>query len=587
MRFLRIVGGVLLCAGFAVGQSPSVTAVVNAASWILGTITTPTTEIAGLPNSGIAQGSIFTIEGTGLGPANIVFAPSAFQTMTLSGTSVSITPVNNQIVNVPLYYTSATQVSALMPSNMPLGAATLTVTYNGAISINDQPITVVQNNLGIFTESSNGQGVGIVTFPDYSLVSTSKAANCGGPYTNCGAANPGDTLILWATGLGPVSGNELGGAGLGMNMGNIALTLWLGGVQAKVTYQGRSSCCIGEDQINFVVPNNVPTGCAVPLMVQIGTNSQITANFVMISNSTVIPVASGSRTCTPSNPIYSPSVVQQLTSGAPFSFGLISLARNLSSATETGNGVIYEDDGLAEFGAYTVAASFQDFVLPYLDSPPLGTCLVSNPFTPVGAPPQVTATGLDAGAVGVSSPTTSPAPMLETQNTGQITLYTAPNLGATNPGTYLSQRGAFTVTGAGGKDIGKFITSITVGAIPGWTNEGANVVDGAYTVTRENGVTLTWPTGPTSGVSSLAYILIAGVSYTDANFQNAAAFSCVAPAGAGTFTVPPPVLAALPPGPYFELEFQPYLTPIAFTASGLDLGSFSINYLTASFGTLQ
>ncbi len=60
------------------------------------------------------------------------------------------------------------------------------------------------------------------------------------------------------------------------------LQLWLGGVQAPVIYQGRSGCCIGEDQIVFTVPNNVPTGCAVPLSIQIGNE---------ISNNTLMPVA--------------------------------------------------------------------------------------------------------------------------------------------------------------------------------------------------------------------------------------------------------------------------------------------------------
>jgi len=203
---------------------PNVTSVVNAASYIS----------PGLPNAGIAQGAIFVVFGSGLGPANISFAPAAFQSTT------------------------------------PTGTGTITATYNGQAS-NAAPITVVANNLGIFTIGSNGQGPGIVTYPDYSLVSAAKDAQCGGPNTTCGAANPGDTLSLWATGLGPVSGNEASGAGLGQNMPNVPLTVWLGGVQAPVVYQGRCGCCIGEDQIVFTVPNNVPTACAVPLLVQAGT----------------------------------------------------------------------------------------------------------------------------------------------------------------------------------------------------------------------------------------------------------------------------------------------------------------------------
>jgi hypothetical protein len=369
-------------------------------------------------------------------------------------------------------------------------------------------------------------------------------------------------------------------------MGNIALTVWLGGVQANVTYQGRSGCCIGEDQIVFTVPAGVPTGCAVPLMVQIGLTNQITNNTVMISNSTVMPVASGSRTCTPTNSSFSPAVVQQLTSGAPFSFGQIGVSRNISSSTQFGNGLIYEDDGTGQFGAYTVPASFQPFVISYFDTPPLGTCVIYNSINGKSFPSEVSVAGLDAGALTVASPTTPPVALLETQNTGYVTNYFA-NLSPTNPGTFLSQRGVFTVAAAGGRDIGKFSATFTVGTIPSWTNQAAFAPKGTFTVTRQNGATLTWSATAAPAVSGIAYIEIDGASYTDANVQNAAFFSCSAPATAGTFTVPPAVLAALAPSPYFELEFKPVLTPVTFTASGLGLGSVSVNYLTVSFGTLQ
>jgi hypothetical protein len=132
--------------------------------------------------------------------------------------------------------------------------------------------------VGILTLDSSGQGPAIITYPDYGLVSAAKAANCGGPNTACGAANPGDTLTLWGTGLGSVGGDDASGAGLGQNMPNIPLTVWLGGAQAPVSYQGRSGCCVGLDQIVFTVPSKVPTGCAVPLVVQIGTTTNTVSN---------------------------------------------------------------------------------------------------------------------------------------------------------------------------------------------------------------------------------------------------------------------------------------------------------------------
>jgi uncharacterized protein (TIGR03437 family) len=83
--------------------APVLTSVVNAASYA-----DPL-----LPGSLIAAGSIFIVRGTGLGPANITVAPAPFQSTSLSGTSVSVT-VNGQTVNALMYYTSATQIAALL-----------------------------------------------------------------------------------------------------------------------------------------------------------------------------------------------------------------------------------------------------------------------------------------------------------------------------------------------------------------------------------------------------------------------------------------------------------------------------------------
>jgi hypothetical protein len=73
--------------------APVIASVVNAASY-----TDPR-----LPGSGITPGSIFIVTGSGLGPANIAVAPTAFQSTSLSGTSVKVT-VNATTVNALMYY---------------------------------------------------------------------------------------------------------------------------------------------------------------------------------------------------------------------------------------------------------------------------------------------------------------------------------------------------------------------------------------------------------------------------------------------------------------------------------------------------
>jgi len=401
---------------------PMISAVVNAASYI-----TP-----GLPNAGIAQGAIFVVFGSGLGPANISFAPRAFQSATLSNTSVSVT-VAGTTVNPLMYYTSAGQVAALLPSNTPTGTGTITASYNGQPS-SPAPITVVANNLGIFTIGSDGQGPGIVTYPDYSLVSAARDAQCGGPNTYCGAANPGDTLILWATGLGPVSGDDSSGAGLGKNMPDIPLTVWLGGAQAQVAYQGRSGCCVGEDQIVFTVPNNAPTGCAVPLLVQIGNQ---------ISNNTVMPVAIGSRNCTPTNPALASVSVEQAVTAGPVYVRQYRPGQKSKQQRRRVSG----RRAIPVRQVSHIQPGSQPFFASYVDDQPLGTCIVFNNLQNNSNNPPITGfANLDAGSSFTVMGPNGSVPVTGTPGNFSATLSAA--------GTFLVP-GAYTITGAGGPDVGR------------------------------------------------------------------------------------------------------------------------------------
>jgi hypothetical protein len=420
---------------------------------------------------------------------------------------------------------------------------------------------VVASNLGIFTVTSDGQGAGIVTNGDYSLVSVTPGTPCGGPYTTCGAANPGDTLVLWATGLGPVSGSDSAGAGLGVNMPNLPLTVWLGGVQAQVTYQGRSGCCIGEDQIVFVVPANVPTGCAVPLAVQIGNE---------VSNYTVMPVApSGTRTCTPSNSTFTSNLVQQITtSSGTITHGEIDLSRqpNINAQGQVNGNTDY---GKAVFISFTVPAALQPFIFSYIDDSPAGTCAVYNNLNgpnPVNYLANFNA--LDAGpSIKVTGPNGSQT--IPTNGQGKVTLAS---------GTFLSP-GGYTFTGTGGADIGSFTAPFTISAPLTLTSpaSGPNIP-----VTRANGITLTW-----SGGAANSIVQIQGQNATDNSGTIGESFTCFAAASAGTFTIPPGVLLTLPPGNFGGLELQAYSAYGTFSASGLNHGAIRMYNATPIFTTFK
>lgn len=528
----------VFCCSSAFG-APAITTVANAASNI------------GF-NYPIAQGAIFVLYGTGLGPANLTLAPAAFQSTTLSGTSVSVT-VGSTTVNALLYYTSATQVAALLPSNTPTGSANFTVTYNGQTSA---PIAhgVGPSDIGIFTVDSSGQGAAIITYADYSLVSPVKAANCGGPNTTCGAANPGDTLILWGTGLGPVNGSDAAGAGLGQPVANAQITLWLGGVQAPLVYAGRSGCCIGEDQIVFTVPNNVPTGCSVPITIQSATTS---------SNTGFIAVANGSRNCTAVNAALgavSAAAFEQLISGAnPVNVASLDIGH-----WPTGNGAGYEDQAQFQFFKITSwTPGTQPFALTDLDDQPVGTCLVYSNTNANNDVPITNGADLSAGSSFIVN---GPA---GTVSVPQTPLSTGGNTSLSATGAFLAP-GNFTITGPGGADIGAFTANFTVGAVPSLLAPANNA-----TVTRANGLTVTW----TPVASGNLWIQV--VSAADPNFNNGFTTQCVAPASAGAFTIPAYALLPLIPGSPAYVQLISNNT-FPFTASGANYAAVTVQVASQS-----
>src|SRR5579864_7968811 len=242
-------------------QPPAVAAVTHSADYVP----------SGPDKFGIGQGSLFVVFGSNLGPTKLVQAGSFPLPLSLAQSSVRL-EVDSIQVDAIMIYTSANQLAALLPSRTPVGNGTLTVTYNGTPS-NPAPIKVVPSAFGIYTVAQNGRGPGVVTNASYRVNATSFAAN------------PGETLIIWGTGLGPVSGNESAGPLPGKLRSDAQV--FVGTTPATVQYAGRSGCCAGLDQITFKVPAGV-TGCFVPLAVRVGG---------VVSNFTSLSIASQGRQC--------------------------------------------------------------------------------------------------------------------------------------------------------------------------------------------------------------------------------------------------------------------------------------------------
>lgn len=487
-------------------------------------------------NAGIAQGSIFLIFGTALGPqANPVVDATSFPLGTdqgLVGTVVTITAPGYQAF-APILYTSATQVAAILPSHAPLGNVNVTVTYQ-ILTSNAAVIKVVQKGAGVFTLNEAGSGPAVIqnVAADRTLVVN----------TLLTSATPGQTVTLWGTGLGPVTGDEAAGPLPGDILPHP--DVYVGGVKATVHYAGRSGCCAGLDQINFDVPANV-SGCYVPVAVVAGG---------VVGNVGTMSVAASGKAC-----------------DDPMSFHAADLATLQQNGMLRVGRVVA--DRQAAYGntspTPTVNASFLSYTTQALTealapiNPALNSCYEQQ--ARVNADPTVLPHG------------TPMNPAVSLYLNGPMGIWTIPEA-ASGSGMYSFSmspmfggwmQGMYTVSGNGGS-VGTFKSSGFSPPTPAqWTNASTFVSAGYYT---NLGVTFNWTSGDPNGYVSIVL--------TSANSAISTSIRCNAPASAGTFTVPDYMLRTLVNLGQGSFTLVSWGAPTTFTAPGLDMGTVRMSYTT-------
>ncbi len=507
---------------------------------------------AGLPNGSIAQGSVFAIFGSNIGPTQGVQVSAFPISTTLAGVSITVTQGATTLNALPLYV-SAGQVNALMPSNAPLGMVSVRLQYGGATS-NASPVSVIAASVGIFAANSAGSGPGIIQ----------DASQTGTPInaTNL-TAKPGDTMVLWGTGLGPATFPDNGPP----KPGNLATVteVFVGGISAQVVYNGRSGCCSGTDQIVFVVPGNAPQGCWVPVYVRTGGS--------LISNVVSMAIDPNGASCSdPSNP-----QARTFTQGGKL--GALQLIRSVTHEDIGTISPLDVSDDYFSFDLSQVAGGSYGFGALF-SAPPAGTCTVYSGAGDVwhdsilpGTP--VTRT-LDAGTLALSGPggNISLAPDVPSVNVTFLGSF-APFLAGLPNQLYLDP-GTYTITAPGGADVQSFSVSVTQAAPFSWTNR-----DQTGLVYRNRDLTLTW-----TGLPSGQQMAVMGGN-VDLPTNSSAFFYCVAPANSTGFTVPTAILSSLPPTRTSVLQSKSmlYLTNVlpsngtSFSAKGLDSAMAMAGYL--------
>jgi len=545
MKASRLFGPVVLIVGVSCAQAqlPAINsrAVVNGASFMA----------PGLPGGGIALGSVFTIFGRNLGPVSSPTLSFPLQT-TLGGVSIKVVQGATSVAVIPLYVGPG-QINAIMPSTAPLGMASLQVTVNNAAS-NSAPVRIVNNSVGLFSANQTGSGPGVLYNFDPNnphLVNNLVTA-----------AKPGQVITMWASGLGPISSSDAGTP----PTGNLPtqVEVFVGGQAATVQYSGRSSCCAGVDQINFVVPANTPSGCWVPVLVRTGG--------VTVSNAVTMAVSADGKPCSePSNPM----AAALINSG--------STARALAARIMVHHdvGVANTNDTIADVSsAYIAQETSGAFNFdPTVSLPPAGTCTaytyrgdfpLDSGFPP-GLPRSVpTGRLLDAGTVALGGASGGSNIALQEDPTGGMTFFGAavPTISVAQSSLFLNP-GNFTFLAAGGADVGIINAALSMPAPLTWTNR-----DQLQSVTLSEGFNVTW-----SGVAAGNSVFVSGGG-VDLPANANSIFLCLANPGATSLTVPAYVLANVPPaharmtqsrGVIYVGEW-PVASPVQIAAQGLNSG---------------
>jgi uncharacterized protein (TIGR03437 family) len=466
--------------------------------------------VPGVPNYGIAPGSLFAIQGQNLNAnATPVLQSSAAPGLptTLNQTSLSVT-VNGVTTTPALYYASSNAVAGVLPSTTPVGTGTITLTNNGQTT--QAPIQVVASAVGLDTVYGAGSGAGVLTDANFNLIGLTNSAM------------PGQAVTLWGSGVGADTSNaDTTYPQNQNNLTNVPMQVYIGGISANILYRGRSQYP-GLDLIDVVIPANVSPGCYVSVVVETGA---------VVSNTVTVPVSPKGGPC--SDPSLGLTGTQLQTLAAKGSAGVKSVAVTVSQYTNAGGKVTNQAMVLA---ASTISAEFGSGS----NYASVGSCTVFPPGGefPLQAP-------LDAGTIQVSGPA------------GAV------NLGS-GGGSYLGQlpsgplTGTYTFSGSGGKDVGTFRVAINIQSPFSLSN-----ISSLASITRSQGATVTWTSGFAGGD-----VMLNGVV---AGPNGSINFYCHAPSSAGQLTIPSATLLALPPGGG-KLIVMNATAPQTVSASGIDLG---------------
>ena len=280
--------GVSQCSLSTVGQTPGavISGTVHGAFDATPVIRTAQGVISASAYGGfsaLAPGTWMEIYGTNLANVQSQTWGSADFKGNAAPTSLGATTVT--IGGQPAFidFVSPTQVNAQVPSNIPPGLQPVVVSTPGGTSAAFN-ITVNATQPGLLAPSvfnfAAGQYIAAL-FPDGTTF-VMPPGTLGGVLS--ARAKPGDTIILYGVGFGPVTPNIPAGQ-IVSQTNQLAATFqaFFNGTPATVSFAGLTGGYLGLYQFNVVVPN-VAASDTVPLTFSVGGSAGTQKLLIAISN---------------------------------------------------------------------------------------------------------------------------------------------------------------------------------------------------------------------------------------------------------------------------------------------------------------
>ena len=239
-----------------------------------GTIKTGQTLDGASFHSPVAPGTIAAVFGANLGTTSNVASSVPLPT-SLNGVSMKF----NGSIPVPLFAASPNQANIQIPWELQGSSSATLTAYSADGSTTTFPVSLAAFAPAIFSINQQGTGQGVVSIANDGALAATPGSIEG---STTRAAVKGDFITIYCLGLGPVNNPPATGAAARDASSTTTSTVLalLNGASVPAAFAGLSPGSVGLYQVNLQIPDNAPSGNAVPLALSVGG---ITSNTVTIA----------------------------------------------------------------------------------------------------------------------------------------------------------------------------------------------------------------------------------------------------------------------------------------------------------------